>query len=466
MSLDRHPDESASSFFPLEGLRKGPAPRPAVDASLIASLGQRLDQFAEQLSDAERSALSEFLRYADREPPFAALAALPAAAVLKPEEVEIYRRLCEEPAPTVRSLRPAVVLIMKSTRRCNLRCTYCRSWSDEPNQIMPFEVMARAVRDVLRAPEVQSAAFVWHGGESTLRSTAFYRKALWLQERFRRPGQKVVNSIQTNGVTLNDEWLELFKQFRFSVGVSLDGPPEIHDRRRLDVAGRPTAARVREGLAKLQAHGISHGVLVVVDDDILELGAERLLHFLLELGVPGVALLNVVPEGDPGQASASDPYLEFPRYIEFLRDLFRCWWPRYKDRISFREITDLLRKVQGQRGRYCVYDGNCMGGYFTIEPMGEISACDKFQGDRTFQFGNILQMELSNVVASPELVRVHEGTDTAIDRTRDCRWFDVCQGGCPHDRHVRHRVGAQWDESCCGWGPLLADMAEAVGHPR
>jgi uncharacterized protein len=305
--------------------------------------------------------------------------------------------------------------------------------------------------------------FVWHGGEATLRPVSFYRKALWLQQRFRQPGQKIVNSLQTNGTHLTQEWLEFVKRYDFNVGVSLDGPPEIHDCRRVDVAGRPTSEKVREGLAKLAAHGVKHGVIVVVDEEIIALGAKRLLAYLLELGVSHVALLNVVPEGDPLQASREDPFLEFPRYIDFLRDLFHLWWSSCADRIAFREISDLLRKVRGERGRYCVYDGNCMGGYFTIEPMGEISACDKFQGDGRFRFGHVLEMDLADISASPELLQVHAATDGDIDGTRQCHWFNVCQGGCPHDRYVRRRRNVSHDERCCGLAPLLSDIAEAVG---
>ncbi len=221
-----------------------------------------------------------------------------------PDEAALVERLAADPDP-VTGDSAVLTVIMKSTRLCNLRCTYCHSWRAGPNQTMTFPVLAHATRDALRDPAVRMVDFVWHGGEATLVPRSFYRKAVWLQERFRRPGQTVLNTVQTNGTRLTDEWLEFVREHDFSVGVSLDGPPEIHDARRVDVRGRPTSASVRQGLERLQAAGITRsGTLMVVDEEIRAVGAERVLDYLLEIGVRGVALLNVLPENTPHGRSA------------------------------------------------------------------------------------------------------------------------------------------------------------------
>ncbi len=435
------------------------------EADLLASVGRHLEDFAEQLTVSERTALSAVLKIGDRNPALVALASKPPEAVLKPEEVATYEELAAKPAPAGQGLRPGVVLVMKATRYCNLRCTYCRFWADGPNQIMSFEVLARAIHGVLAAPGVRAVDFCWHGGEATLLPIDFYLKALWLQERFRKPGQQVTNSVQTNGTRLKPEWLDFLKRYRFSVGVSLDGPPEIHDSRRLDTAGRPTSERVREGIAKLREHcsNLDQGVLMVVDDDVLALGAERLLEYLLEIDVRNVALLNVIPENDPG----AQPYFEYFKYVDFFRDLFRLWWPDYADRIKFRELADLVEKVQRKRGKLCIFDGNCMGGYLTIEPMGEIGACDKYLGDSDYRFGNVLEMDLADLPAAPSFIAANTFTVRGIKGTNRCPWFEVCQGGCPHDRYLRGQKQVPYDESCCGLAPLLSDIAEALAkNPR
>lgn len=451
---------AAGSFVPLERLRRN---RPEPNGALIASVKDHLRDLAGQLSPAEQEALSRLLfkTLDSRDSVFAELAALPPEAVMKPQEVETYNRLLARPSPTATGLPSSLALIVKGTRLCNLRCTYCRSWAEGPDEVMPFEVMARTIQSACAAPGVDAVEFIWHGGETTMRPIAFYRKALWLQERFRRPGQRINNHLQTNATHLSPEWLDFLKRYRILVGVSLDGPPEVHDLRRLDIKGQPTSERVRAGIEKLQSHGIPFEIKMVVDDEVIALGARRILDYLLEIGVQKVALLNVVPEGEPDRKLPGD-YLEFPRFVTFLRELFQLWWPTHAERISFREISDLMGRLRDGSGHFCVFDENCMGGIYTIEPMGDIAACDRYQGDPDFKFGNILGTEFSDLPSSPNLARAHTETDAEMDLTSHCRWFDVCHGGCPHDRYVRVHRGVSRSEKCCGWSPLLTDIAAAL----
>lgn len=462
MSTSKRPGSEPD--VPLVALRRGPG-EAAVDGEVLASLAARLDQLAGQLPEGQRRALEAMLQAMPRDPELAALAAEPTASVLAADEISLFEELRDLPAPEGRGLRPSMVMVMKATRRCNLRCTYCHFWSNEGNQTMSFEVLARATHGVLAAPGVRSTEFVWHGGETTLMPMSFYRKALWLQQRFARPGQKITNAVQTNGTLLTEDWLDFFARYRFSVGVSLDGPPELHDKRRFDANGRPTSHKVRRSLDLLRSRGIGHGVLMVVDDEVVELGAERLLSYFLEIGVEKVALLNAIPENVPDSEGDPGDYFEWQRLVAFLRELFHLWWPRYKDRITFRELGDLLRRLEGEQGGICIFNGNCMGGFLTIEPHGEVSACDKYIGDAEYRFSNVLDTSLADLPTSPVLARASEVTASGIEQASRCPWFDVCNGGCPHDRYLRMRNGSS-DESCCGLDSLLSEMAQAIGRPR
>ena len=465
MYRSQTPGGENASLVPLESLRRRGLAAPRLDDHLLAAVTGRLEQFAAGLTDSERSALSALLEIAAPGSGLAALAAEPAEAALEAGEIEIVDRLLAGPAPgSTAGRRSTLVLVMKATRRCNLRCTYCHSWREGPNQTMTFEVLARATQGALQAPGVSTVEFVWHGGETTLLPLSFFRKALWLQQRFRRPGQKISNALQTNGTNLTPEWLDFCRHYGLSLGISLDGPPEIHDRRRIDAAGRPTSQRVREALADVQASGLEHGVLMVIDDEVADAGAEAVLGHLLEIGAENVGLLNVIPENTPPGAPRTGSYIVWPRFVEFLRDLFRLWWPARADRISFRELADLMGKIQGSPARSCVFDGNCMGGFLTVEPMGEVSACDKYLEAEGYQFGNLLQSSLPDLLAAPALDRAWTTTADGIDLAQKCPWFHVCQGGCPHDRYLRGRLDLSRDESCCGLAPLLSDMAEALAR--
>jgi uncharacterized protein len=306
---------------------------------------------------------------------------------------------------------------------------------------------------------------VWHGGEPTLLSPAFYRKALWLQEWFRRPDQLIHNTIQTNGTHLTDTWLSFLRDHRIQVGVSLDGPPEIHDRRRLDATGRPTAARVREGLRRLHEAGIPQvGILMVVDEEVCNLGAGPLLAYLLETGIKRVALLNVLPENS-GTVIGPGSYLPLPRFVQFLRELFRVWWP-HRDRLAIRELSDLITKLRGGPPRLCVFAGDCFGSFLTVEPTGEVSACDKYIGDEQYRFGNVLVTSLAKLQRSVTLLAIRERNAAAVGLMRACPWFSICQGGCPHDRYTGERLLPGFDGRCCGFAPLLNDLAEAIGDVK
>ena len=272
----------------------------------------------------------------------------------------------------------------------------------------------------------------------------------------------MLNTVQTNGTRLSDEWLAFLRDHDIGVGVSLDGPPEIHDARRLDAAGRPTSARVRKGIERLRNAGITRwGVLMVVDEDVCALGPRRVLEYLTEIGVERVALLNVLPENTPTGTPPQGDYLRFPRYVEFLRGLFELWWDN-RDRIVVRELADLSGQIAGGDAQICVFAGECFGVYLTVEPTGEVSACDKYIDDDEYRFGHVLETGLAGVQLSERLVAVRRDNGHAVERMRDCRWFGVCHGGCPHDRYTGERRLPGYDGRCCGLAPLLDDIAATL----
>ena len=385
--------------------------------------------------------------------------------ILSPGELEIFLRLRESKdvdlaAPC--AFRPSMVLVMKATRLCNLRCTYCHSWKEGPNQVMGFEVLAKTTRDALQRPEVKHVNFAWHGGEVTLLPISFFKKALWLQRMFKSEGQVIINSIQTNATRLNDEWISFFAATRFDVGVSIDGPPEIHDRRRRTVGGRPTWDQVRAGIAQMQQANVPYAVLVVVDRQVIELGAERLLRCLLELKVPAAALLNVLPPNGKAQPTGNS-YLPWSDYVIFLTEMFRCWWPTHRHEIDIADLSTLIRNLSGRAPNLCVYAGDCMGQFVTIEPNGTVSACDKYIGDRQFEFGNLLVADLNEVLAaSKNLARARASAASEVSRMGQCKYYAVCRGGCPHDRRLNRLYQAGWDGHCCGLADLLDEISAAT----
>jgi uncharacterized protein len=220
---------------------------------------------------------------------------------------------------------------------------------------------------------------------------------------------------------------------------------------------------VREGLERLRASGLTRsGTLMVVDEEICAAGPERVLDYLLEIEVGAVALLNVLPENTPPAAPSRGDYLPFPSFVEFLRELFHVWWPTHRDRIVVRELADLAGQLTGAAPQICVFAGECFGAYLTVEPTGEVSACDKYIDDGTYRFGDVLSNGLAGARLSNQLALVLEENRRAVERMRKCRWFGVCHGGCPHDRYTGERRLPGYDGRCCGLAPLLDDMAATL----
>jgi uncharacterized protein len=447
---------------PHERFRGAPG-LPTQDLQVLAQLRRHVDQFAATLAPEERASLEQLLARASADDALPALAATPAEEILDAQELALFRQLQAEPVPAESALHSSVHLIVKVTRWCNLRCTYCNYWREDPTP-MSFPVLARMTHAVLRDPGVREAKFLWHGGESTMLSFDFYRKWLWLQEQFRRPDQLVRNRVQTNATILTDKWLQFIKDYRLIVGVSLDGPPEINDKRRVNHAGEGTSHKVRAGIERLYAAGIEPRVNMVVDQDVIDCGAERILEYFLEAGITRVGLLNVVPENTAPGEPLKNTYVPFPRFVAFMRDFFALWWPNHVDRIVPREIADLVRQSVGRSPLICNFAGRCFGVVYTVEPNGDVwCACDRYVGsDRSLLYGNLLSRPLGRVEASGWYRDVVDSNEKLVDRRRECRWFSVCHGGCPHD----YKMATQWqqgfDGRCCGLGPLLDDIDAAL----
>ena len=153
---------------------------------------------------------------------------------------------------------------------CNLDCAYCFFLDKEllyPGSKfrMSDDMLEQYIRQLIESHRMDQVTISWQGGEPTLIGLDFYRKAMVLAEKYRRPGMTFLNTMQTNGTLLNDEWCEFFKEHNFLIGLSIDGPRELHDIYRLDKGGRPTFDKVMRGLRLLQKHGVEYNLLTTVN---------------------------------------------------------------------------------------------------------------------------------------------------------------------------------------------------------
>ena len=360
-----------------------------------------------------------------------------------------------------------VGLIVKATRLCNLRCTYCHEWRAGPGNTMSFEVLANMTAKVLSDPEHDSVNFIWHGGEPTMLSMDFYRRALAIQARFERPGQRVHNTLQTNGTRINDDWARFFSRYGFRVGVSLDGAPEVHDSQRLFANGKPTFDEVIAGHRILVEHGIADGILMVVDEPTLALGATHLAQVIDGLGVTHIGLLAARPENQPDAepgTPATPTYVTPGRMAHFTGDL-DDELRRMGSQVAIRDVEAVRTLLADDNPRLCLFQGDCFGRFYLIEPNGDVAHCDLFDPDPDYDFGNVLTHTFADIRASEKMQRLQREREASLEAMRSCPEFGVCNGWCPHEEYTARRHDPEYDPGCCGLRSLIERLRDSTDGP-
>jgi len=416
-------------------------------------------QFAELLANTDQSRLAALL-----------IGQQKASELLNEREHEIYREESLRKTSPEPLAAGKLVVVLKATRLCNLRCTYCHSWAEGPGNTMSFETTARTVHEILSIPNLKRIAFVWHGGEVTMLNTKFFKKLIWLQEQFRSEDQVVTHSIQSNATNFSTEWLSFLKSMGMSVGISVDGPPEVHDLRRKSKSGNGTSQDVRKGIQQLREYGIPYGALVVVDREVRDCGPKNLLKYFKEINLTRIDFLNIVPDNRTlVTSSLQEDFITYREFVEFLAVAFEVWWDEYRNDIDislFDQFVQLFEK-KIPTVSHCYWEGNCSNEIITLEANGDVSPCDKYVGDFDSNYGSLLTSSLSSLlINSKHHAKAQNEERESFAKMEQCEWFHVCGGGCPHDRMMNYRHVPGYDGTCCGTGKLLEVISKKVGDSR
>lgn len=326
---------------------------------------------------------------------------------------------------------------------------------------MRFETLVEVVRKVLAVEGPRLVEFVWHGGEVTQLSPRYFNKLVWLQQRYARPGVTVKNLLQTNAVDISEDWIAFLRGHRIDIGVSIDGPPRIHDSRRFDKENQPTSDRVAATLSRLDELGLTYGALVVIDRALAEVGPEEFLDYLVSVGLRSANLLNVLPEN----STQGGEYLTAVEFTRYQVQLYKVWDRTYRDRIALQPFINLEAGVRSRsKAASCLWSGDCMGRFITVEPNGDVAPCDKYIGAEGSILGNLTTESFGSVLSSPSLKMFADEAARAKQEMKSCRWFAVCQGGCPHDKYISGLRGLSDDATCCGTAPLLDEIESAMQY--
>ena len=342
------------------------------------------------------------------------------------------------------------VMIKPAGSLCNLACSYCYYLDKEElyggrEPRMSLEVLEKVTKAYIEANDVPEVQFVWHGGEPLVMGVDFYRKAVEFQKRY-ADGKHVRNSIQTNGTLLSPEWADFFRENDFLVGLSLDGPREIHDRYRLDRGGAPTWERVMRGLALLREAGVEFNTLTTVNCASEGHGRE-VYQFLKEVGSHYMQFLPVVEYvrmrgrkarpviAEPGTAGAQPSFwsISAEGFGRFMCEVFDEWVRSDVGTYYVQLFDAALSAWCGQLGGVCVFGKTCSGNA-VIEHNGDLYACDHYVYPR-HRLGNVLETPLQELMDLPKVVQFALRKYTSLPRKCiRCPYLPACNGECPQHR--------------------------------
>jgi uncharacterized protein len=350
--------------------------------------------------------------------------------------------------PALPSVRPPTapagfhVLAKPTGPICNLDCEYCFFLSKEalyPGDRfrMSDELLDTYIRQLLESHTTPEVTIAWQGGEPTLMGVDHFRRAIELVEQYRRPGQTVEHTIQTNGTLLTDEWCELLAEHHFLVGISIDGPPELHDRYRVDKKGRPTYDRVVRGLDLLKQHGVDWNVLCTVNAANQHAPLEVYRFFRDDLGARHIQFIPIVErdndtgfqEGDTVTDRSVDP----DAWGRFMIAVFDEWVTGDVGSVFVPHFDAALASWLGMPPSLCIFGETC-GNAVALEHNGDLYSCDHFV-EPDHLLGNITQTHMVELLASPQQRAFGNAKrDTLPAYCRSCEVRFACNGECPKNR--------------------------------
>lgn len=277
----------------------------------------------------------------------------------------------------------------------------------------------------------ETCCFVWHGGEPLLACIDFFEMVVALQKKYARPGQKMINSIQTNASLITDSWAEFFKTYDFHVGVSLDGKADLHDRFRHSARGKGSYDRVVRGMEILRRHGLSFGIVQVLTAASANRVRETFRYFADDLGAKHWSM-NAFVDLD-GYSCAPDDSLSSSQWRDAIMVCIDEWMNRGDRDLVIREIDSLVSGVMGRRCRSCSYNGGCAR-YYCVNWDGGVYPCDSFTNSPEMQLGTLGEEGLIEILGGPRRREVLGRMASMPLECYSCEWKHACHNGCPSHR--------------------------------
>ena len=379
--------------------------------------------------------------------------------------------------------------------QCNLDCSYCfylhkEDLLHQPNMPRMNDSLLEAhIRQYIEAQTGSEVVFSWQGGEPTLMGLAFFQRVTELQQKYKKAKQCIENDLQTNGILLDDEWCSFLKQHNFLIGLSIDGPAELHDIYRYSKGGKPTFERVMHAAELLHKHQIPFSALCVVNRlnarkpiDVYRFLRDkvrpRTIQFIpgLEPGdfrsvAPGYWDWNKLPtlgtpQAKPGQPDSvvADWSVAPDDWGYFLTRVWDEWFKRDYGKVFVDQFENIISIMFGQGSQKCV-SGQICGKALAIEHNGDLYSCDHFVYPE-YKLGNICETHEGNLAFSERQKRfAFDKSDTLPQYCKSCSYLQLCWGECPKNRFIKTPNGEKGLNYLCSglkmfYGKVISDRTE------
>ncbi|WP_413112980.1 anaerobic sulfatase maturase [Thaumasiovibrio sp. DFM-14] len=374
------------------------------------------------------------------------------------------------------------VMAKPSSSVCNLDCSYCFYLEKEhlyPERKqawrMSDETLDVYIRQHIEAQDGVDVEFAWQGGEPTLMGVDFFRRVVELQEKY-RGRHNIHNAFQTNGILLNDEWCEFFKAHHFLVGISIDGPAELHDCYRVNRAGKPTHAKVMAGISLLKKHGVEFNTLTVVNHENAQ-HPEKVYAFLTSIGSCFLQFIPLV-ERETAQETEDGLHLVCPdsaleakvtpwsvspaAYGDFLCRIFDVWVKQDVGRVYVNMFDSTLASWCGHPAGTCIFSETC-GHLFALESNGDLYNCDHYVYPEHL-LGNIHEQSIRDLNQTEMAITFGQNKrDKLTKQCESCPYRFACHGGCPKHRFITSRNGEPaHNYFCAGYEHFFKHTASSM----
>jgi uncharacterized protein len=363
---------------------------------------------------------------------------------------------------------------------CNLDCTYCyylakESLLGQKNGRLPVDLLERFISDYINSQDVEEIAFTWHGGEPTLMGLDYFRTVVQLQKKHTPAGRRISNDLQTNGTLLDDDWAAFLAENKFLVGLSIDGPRELHDIYRLTKKGTPSFEEVLRGARLLKKHGIPFSTLTTVNRKNARHPLEVYRFLRDEIGTSYMQFIPCVEprrfekaapgavanaQGAPGGHGAAAGHLLWgvtdwsvgsEDWGGFLAQIFDEWYGRDQGRVRINLFETMFAQLKGLPPLICTSSPYC-GKNVALEHDGRVYACDHYVYPE-YEIGDISRQSLGEIVFSQKQLEFGLAKYNLLAREcLSCRHLKLCWGECPRTRILPTRQGeGNLSYLCRGW---------------